>query len=115
VHPGDELRGHRHGQLAGSVRDVDRSLNIDVGLGLQGERPLVLFDLLSGKRAFDIARSGVVTLEQIRVVAVHDSDEVGQLGQAIPVPRRLSRVATPSAPRPRPLEPVLRSRDPIID
>lgn len=44
------------------MRDVDCPMDVDVSLGPQDERPLVLLDFMAGQYALDIARPGVVSL-----------------------------------------------------
>ncbi len=54
-----------------------------MSLRLQCEWPLLRFNRCTGKRALNIKRSRIVTLDQIGIVAVHHADEVSEFGQTI--------------------------------
>ncbi len=50
--------------------------------GFEGKRAGRLFQLGPGEGALDIPRSGVVPLDQVRVIAVHDPHQIGKLSGA---------------------------------
>lgn len=65
------------------VRLMERMLDDDMGAGFQRKRARLGFEFRSGKGTFDIVRASVVPLDQVRVVAVHHSDQVSQRGRAV--------------------------------
>tara|TARA_R110002012_G_scaffold315199_1_gene528677 strand:+ start:2332 stop:2676 length:345 start_codon:yes stop_codon:yes gene_type:complete len=64
---------------------VDRTLDDDMGAGFECEGPRFGFQLGPGEGAFDVTRARVVPLDQVRVVAVHHPDQIGQLGCVVRV------------------------------
>src|ERR1700736_6130088 len=58
-------------------------MHLDMGLGLEREGPLLGFNFGAGERSLDIKRPRVVPLDEVRVVAVHHTDEIGEFGQTV--------------------------------
>jgi hypothetical protein len=85
VHPGEERDRCWPGQSAFPMHLVDRPLNDDMGAGFKGEWSRLGLKLGPREGAFDVARARVVPLDQIRVVAVHHSDQICQFGCAVRV------------------------------
>ncbi len=83
VNPGQEFDGCGPRQGAIAVHVVDGTLNDDMRARLQGKRAGLLFEFGAGQRPLNIARSGVVPFEQVRLVAVYHADEVGELCRTI--------------------------------
>ena len=80
------------GRRSLSSHSVDVRLHADVcgRFQLQVPAPLVFLEVLR-QRAFDVAWSGVVTLDQVAVVRVHDADEVRQMRRGPRVECRAER------------------------
>lgn len=85
MNPGQEFDGGGAGQGAFAVHLVNGALNDDMSARLKGEGAGFFFKLSADKRPFDVARSRVVALDQVRVLAVHHADEIRKLGCAIRV------------------------------
>ena len=62
---------------------VGPCLNVDMGCCLLGQRTVLHAVEPAGERGFDVARLGVVTLDQIGVAGIHDPGHVAQFGRAV--------------------------------
>jgi hypothetical protein len=81
MQPADEIDRGRVGQRAGRVLAIDVALHADVRARLQLKIPALRGAVeppLQGR--LDLARRRVVTLDQVRVVAVHDPHGLRQAG-----------------------------------
>jgi hypothetical protein len=76
--PPNEIDRSRARQLAAQPEAVNHPLNFNMGLRLQGEGTTFGIYLGASQCALDISRSGVVAFDQIRIVRIHDSYEIGQ-------------------------------------
>ena len=78
---------------AGEATRVDPRLNGDVGFGFKLEMaPSRLIAVVVAQSPFDVNRMGIMSLNEVGVVAIHGPDEIGQGGdcsfrQAAPQPR----------------------------
>ena len=81
--PSQEFDGCGAGQGAYAMHLIDGPLNDDVRPGLKGERAGFFLKLGTSQRPFDVARARVVSFDQVGVVAVHHTDEIGKFGCAV--------------------------------
>lgn len=85
VQPGQERDRGRAGQGALAVHLVYRPLDDDMRARFQGQRAGFFFKLRPGQGPFNVARPGVVPLDEVRIIAVHHSNEVGKFGGTVRV------------------------------
>jgi hypothetical protein len=78
VNPTHEIRTGWIGHRSGSGFLVDGFLDANVGARLELEITPVVVDLFA-QRPLDLTGTRVVPLDEVRVVAVHDPDEPGQI------------------------------------
>mgnify|MGYP001627839194 CR=1 FL=1 len=64
---------------------VEHPLDADLGAGFQRKGARLGLELGSCEGAFDVTRARVVSLDQVRVVAIHHPDQVCQFGSAVRV------------------------------
>lgn len=62
---------------------IDGPLNDDVRPGLKGEGTCFFLKLGASQRPFDVAGARVMSFDQVGVVAVHHTDEIGKFGCAV--------------------------------
>src|SRR5690606_24886720 len=76
MYPCDEVHGGWRRQPALDIHPVDLSLDSHMRHRLQGERSGGFLQLRAGECVLDIPWPGIVTFDQVRIVAVHDPYEV---------------------------------------
>ena len=92
VQPLYEVHRRRLGQAAVGCHSVYLELDAHMGCGLELQiAPAGIFIEVAGKRALDVSRARVMTLDEIAVVGVHDAHEVGEIGRRA----RMERITQP--------------------
>ena len=81
--PSQEFDGCGAGQGAYAMHLIDGPLNDGVRSGLKGERAGFFLKLGTSQRPFDVAGARIVSFDQVGVVAVHHTDEIGKFGCAV--------------------------------
>jgi len=80
MQPENEVQRRRFGELVGGVQPINLALQSYMGARLNLEiAPVLGLVELTTDSPLDLARRRVVTLDQIRVLAIHHAHEVGQV------------------------------------
>jgi hypothetical protein len=80
VEPQYELFGRGFRKRPGGRHSIDFRLNAHVCSRFELEIAALFVPIeIPGKRAFDVARTRVMSFDEIAVVGVHDADEVGEI------------------------------------
>jgi hypothetical protein len=75
----------------GSFKGGDPAVHQHMRARFERQRPALGLDFSAGQCAFDIPGPRVVALDQIRVVAIHDANKIGEFGSRLGMASRPER------------------------